>query len=108
MDLKRINYSIILTPDFTEALSKAPALWILKTRELHRIPGFTMNAIIVHVHSLFDVAMSEVCDRSLKKLQDISALLQKVHLLFHGLDKVSFTATLLLNQIWSVVSIRYK
>ena len=33
-----------------------------------------MNAIIVDVQSLFDIAISEVCDRILNKLQDIPAL----------------------------------
>ena len=33
-----------------------------------------MNAITVHVHSLFDVAISEVLDRIMKKLQDFPAL----------------------------------
>ena len=72
--LEIIICSIFLTPDFTEALSMAPALWILKTCELHRISVATMNAITVDVHSLFDVAMSEVSDRIMKKLQDVPAL----------------------------------
>ena len=60
----------------------------------------TMNAIIVHVHSMLDVAISEVPDRILKKLQDVPALSSAacepvtaelgdgnpIHLLFYGLE----------------------
>ena len=70
-----------------------------------------VNAIIVDVQSLSDVAFSEVCDWILNKLQDIPALSSEgyepvtaelddaspIHLLFHILE-TSFTVTLLSNQ----------
>ena len=60
----------------------------------------TMNAIIVHAHSLLDVAISEVSDHTLKKLQDVPALSSAacepvtaelgdgnpIHLHFYGLE----------------------
>ena len=56
-----------------DTLKKAAAQWILKTREIHRIPVSTMNDIIVEVQYLFEVAVSEIRDRVQRKIQDTSA-----------------------------------
>ena len=55
-------------------MKKAAALWILKTREHHRIPVSTMNAIIVDVQSLSEIALYEIRDRIEKKIQVASAI----------------------------------
>ncbi len=73
-------------PSFEATLQKAAALWILKTRELHRIPISTMNTIIVDVQSLFEVAFSEIRGRIQRKIDDGSASLDVTGLILEELS----------------------
>ena len=53
-----------------ESLQKSAALWILKTREVHRIPLSVMDAIIAGLHSLHSLVLSHVHDRIEGTLQE--------------------------------------
>lgn len=86
-------------PSLEATLKKSAALWILKTRELHKISVSTMNSIIVDVQSLFEVALSEILESIRRKIQgasvasDVSDLILQelgdsnplLHI-FHGLE----------------------
>ena len=88
-------------PSLEATLKKSAALWILKTRELHKISVSTMNSIIVNVdvQSLFEVVLSEIRESIRRKIQgasvasDVSDLILQelgdsnplLHI-FHGLE----------------------
>lgn len=53
-------------------LQRAAALWILKTREVNRIPYSTMERIISDLQSLLHVVVSEFKDRIEERVQEIT------------------------------------
>ena len=46
-------------------MQKASAVWILKTRELHRLPLSVMDAVMVDIQSLYDMSLQNTCVTSI-------------------------------------------
>ena len=54
------------------ALQKAAAKWILKTRELHRIPLSVIDAAIQDVEDLFQTSFALVKENLIKKMKQLA------------------------------------
>ena len=51
-------------------MQKASAVWILKTRELHRLPLSVMDAVMIDIQSLYDISLQNTCHRVTSILRD--------------------------------------
>ena len=70
-----------LTTITEDDIQRASALWILKTRESHRIPQGVMDTIISDIQSLFQVSLTGISQRIKKTLRETEirdSLLQSV------------------------------
>lgn len=55
-----MSLSVVSLEAATESMRKAAALWILKTREVHKIPLSVMDNIISDVQGLFQSALTHL------------------------------------------------
>lgn len=46
-----------------ESMQKAAAMWVLKTRKLHRIPQSVMDEMVTDIQGLFQASLSKISER---------------------------------------------
>ena len=74
MVLQLYLYHVVTLQDATDSMRKATALWILKTREVHKIPLSVMDNIISDVQALLQSAVIHLHQHSRSILPQHEAL----------------------------------
>ena len=76
--MMKLSFSDTSSPVISdEDMKRAAALWILKTRELHRIPQSVMDEMLGDIQSLFQMSLSGISERIRATLSEASIVFGK-------------------------------
>lgn len=93
--MQHLAHQISIILDDSSAIKRAVALWILKTREVHRIPLSVMDSIALDAQSLFEMVIGQISNIIGSYFEGASSITEAKDRIFRELNKASSTFNIL-------------